>query len=159
MRSRVSEYLPELILIANAGAFAVLLAELLIMEHTDGIQRVAPATAAIGMGLCVVAVVLPARLRLAPAILLAALSLTGIIGFAQHMDERDDGFAGLFQSNEDDDDRDDNSGRGNRDDDRDRDDDDDDDDEEPPPLAPLGLSGTALLSAIAAFAGPGRGER
>ncbi len=146
MRDRVATYLPQLILLANAGAFAVLLAELLIMDHTDGIQRLAPLTAALGIALCTVAIFLPARARFVPAVLLVVLSGAGLIGFIRHMDEREDGFSGLFQSS---DDRDDNSGRGNSDD-RDRD---DDDDEEPPPLAPLGLSGTALLSAIAAFAG------
>lgn len=155
MRARVATYLPQLILLANAGAFAVLLAELLIMGHTDGIQRIAPATAAVGMALCVVAAVLPARLRFAPAGLLVALSVTGFIGFAQHMDEREDGLSGLFQSSDDDDDDEDNSGRGNSDD-RDEDRDDDDDDEDIPPLAPLGLSGTALLSAVAALAAPRR---
>ena len=155
MRARIATYLPQLILLANAGAFAVLLAELLILEHTDGIQRLAPATAAVGIALCLFAVFLPARLRLAPAVPLLALSVTGLIGFVQHLDEQEDGISGLFQANDDDDD-DDNSGRGNSDDD-DRDDD-DDDDEEPPPLAPLGLSGTALLSAIAALAAPVRRE-
>ncbi len=146
MRDRIATYLPQLILLANAGAFAVLLAELIILEHTDGIQRLAPATAAVGIALCVFAAVLPARLRVAPAAVLLALSVTGLIGFAQHLDEQEDGLGGIFQSDDDDDD--DNSGRGNRDD--------DDDDDEPPPLAPLGLSGTALLSAIAAMAAPRR---
>lgn len=156
MRQRVADFLPQIILAANAGAFAVLLAELIILEHWDGIQRLAPVTAAAGIVLCGAAIVLPARMRIVPGVLLFALSATGLVGFTQHMDERDGGFGSLFSSDDDDDD--DNSGRGNSRD-RDRDDDEDDDDAEPPPLAPLGLSGTALLSAIAALsAAPARRE-
>lgn len=155
MRQRVADFLPQIILAANAGAFAVLLAELIILEHWDGIQRVAPVTAAAGIVLCCAAIVIPARMRIVPGVLLLALSAAGLVGFTQHMDERDGGFGSLFSSDDDDDD---NSGRGNSRD-RDRDDADDDDDAEPPPLAPLGLSGTALLSAIAALsAAPTRRE-
>jgi hypothetical protein len=155
MRERIATHLPQLILLANAGAFAVLLAELLITDHTDGSQLIAPVAAAIGIALCGIAAVLPPRLRLAPAAFLVVLSISGVVGFYQHMDEWDGGLSGLFQSSDDDDDDDDdrNSGRGSGDE---EDEDDDDDDAETPPLAPLGISGTALLSALAAFAVPRR---
>lgn len=147
MRARIGDYLPQIILLANAVAFALLLAELLITEHTDGTQLVAPATAVAGILLCLVALAIPVRLRIVPAILLVALSVTGIIGFVQHMEGEEDEDSRAVQANSDDDD-----------DEADERDDDDDDEEDPPPLAPLGLSGTALLGAIAALAAPSRRE-
>lgn len=135
--------LPELVLLANAGAFAVLFAELLLMEHTDGIQLVAPAATASGAALCLVAVVLPGRSKWLVAALLSGLSTTGLVGFVQHMDER--GGLSLSALNEDADDDDDHSGPG-------RGGGDDDEDELPPPLAPLSVTGTALLGALAAAA-------
>lgn len=142
---RIAGHLPELVLLANAGAFSVLLLELLLLGHTDGIQRVAPVTAASGAFLCMFAVITPRRLRVAPAVFLLLLSGAGFVGFARHLDERDASLFSVSTVRGDDDDDGDNSGSGG--------DDDDDDDAEPPPLAPLGLTGTAGLSAIAAFAG------
>lgn len=147
MRVRIADYLPQVVLLANAVAFGLLLAELLITEHTDGIQIVAPATAFVGIVLCLVALALPSRLRTIPAVLLVALSVSGIIGFVQHMEGEEDEGSGAIQSRSDEDD--------DEADERDEDGEDDD----PPPLAPLGLSGTALLGAIAALATPSRRDR
>lgn len=138
-------------LLANAGAFAVLLAELIILEHADGIQLIAPSIAAAGMVLCLAVVLLRGRLALPIAVLFVVLSFGGVFGFFRHLDEREDGLSLLAVPVAEA--RDQAHPGGplaiNRDNDDDRDDDDDDD---PPPLAPLGLTGTAMLSALAAIA-------
>lgn len=150
-------YVVELVLMANAGAFAVLLAELLIIGHTDGIQLVAPVSASTGLVLSLIAIVLRGPARYATAAAFLILSGAGLIGVTRHYLEREDGLSvsalvatARAQSGSNDDN--DNSGRGS-----DGNDDDDDDDSEPPPLAPLALSGSAMLGALASLAGvPGR---
>jgi len=150
----IRRYLVELVLLANAGAFAVLLAELFILEHTDGFQLVAPVSAATGLVLSLVAIVVRGPARMAVAAAFVILAGSGLIGVTRHFSERDGGLSFALVSTAaaqpgSDDDDDDRSGRRGGDDD----DDDDDDDEDPPPLAPLALSGSAMLGALASLAG------
>jgi len=128
--------LPELVLLANAVAFVVVLAELLIMEHTDGLQRLAPAAAALGGAVCLLAVLVKGRPRYAFAAVLTVLALAGVWGFYLHMDAR----SGLTTSAL--------SPRGEERSDGSA-------ERRPAPFAPLSIAGAGLLSAIAAAAGAG----
>lgn len=147
MRQSLQRYLPELVLLASAGAFAVLLAELIILDHFEGVQNIAPAAATAGIVLCVLAVVLRGRGAVVVAALFALIALAGVIGVYRHLDEREGSLSlsivtTAFAHDGDDHDEDDDHDH----------DDDEDHDHEPPPLAPLGLSGSAMLSALAALA-------
>ena len=142
MRQTLQRYLPQLVLLASAGAFAVLLAELIILEHTEGVQRIAPAAATVGIVLCVLAVLLRGRGAAVFAALFAVIALAGVIGVYRHLDEREGSLSLTLVP----------TALAHDDDDEERDDDDDDHEHEPPPLAPLGLSGNAMLAALAALA-------
>jgi len=149
----IRRYLVELVLLANTAAFGMLLAELLILEHTDGIQLVAPVSAATGLVLSLVAIAVRGPARMAVAAAFVILAGSGLIGVTQHFSERDGGISfGLVSSAAAQSDRGNDDRSGQRDDD-----DDEDEDDDPPPLAPLALSGSAILCALASLAGvPGR---
>lgn len=151
----IRRYLVELVLLANTAAFGMLLAELLILEHTDGIQLVAPVSAATGLVLSLVALAVRGPARMAVAAAFVILAGSGLIGVTQHFSERDGGISfGLVSRAAAQSDRGDDDRSGQRDDD---DDDNEDEDDDPPPLAPLALSGSAILCALASLAGvPGR---
>lgn len=143
-------YLVELVLLANAVAFSVLLAELAILGHSDGIQRVAPVAASTGVVLSLAALFLRGPARYATAAAFVVLSAAGLIGVAQHLGE----------SGDDDDESEQAQVRSRADEDDDEEDgDEEDDDDDPPLLAPLALSGSAMLGVLASLAGvPGRDE-
>ncbi|HRX02478.1 MAG: hypothetical protein KDI07_09190 [Anaerolineae bacterium] len=73
------------------GGFAVLLAELLITNHTDGIQLVAVAASLIGMILAVIGLVASPKFRRVVAVLFLLLSVTGIIGVIEHNEGGEEG--------------------------------------------------------------------
>lgn len=139
--SFLRHHFPALVLLANAGAFAVLLAELAILDHFDGFQLVAPVAALTGLVACLLAVVLPSRLPLLMVVPLALVALAGLVGVYRHLDERDADLPLLTAP-----------AALAHDDGDDKDEDEDDDEHEPPPLAPLGLSGSAMLGVLAATA-------
>lgn len=139
-----------------AGGFAVLLGELVLYRHWDGSQRIGFVAA--GVGLAVVLLGLFARGRLRPllGLLLLVLSISGLIGVREHLEEGGGEAARLpaqpgvqlvaYQagpSNEEEEEEGEaREVRGER------------GESAPPPLAPLGLSGLALMGAVILLARP-----
>ena len=68
------------------GGFAMLLAELVITNHTEGIQLVAVAASLGGLVLAVVGLIASPKLWPVVAALFLLLSLTGIIGVVEHIE-------------------------------------------------------------------------
>lgn len=149
----VQRQFPRLVLVGLALGFAVLLAELLITNHTDGIQLIAPVSSAVGIALSLAALMLRRRGVLL-AVLFGLLTVTGLVGVFEHNEERFGGEASrpnttsvrqvsarfAAQGNDEDEANEAPSfrerGEGER----------------TPPLAPLSLSGLALLGALATLA-------
>ena len=138
MGTVLSRRFADLVLVGAAVGFLVILAELLLMEHWDGLQRLAPAAAAAGAAACLLAVIVHGRARYALAAFLGVLSLAGFYGFYLHMEERGGFSARAF---------DEGSPQGTP----------GPDGEQrrggPAPLAPLSVAGTALLGSLASAAG------
>lgn len=64
--------------------FAMLLVELVITNHTEGIQLVAVAASLVGLVLAGVGLIASPKLRPIVAVLFLLLSLTGVIGVIEH---------------------------------------------------------------------------
>ena len=77
-----------LIMLLLAGGFVVLLAELLLTDHTQGIQMVAVLASVAGILLGLAALFFKGTGRLAVAALFLALSITGIVGVWEHTEAR-----------------------------------------------------------------------
>ena len=75
-----------LMLVFTAGGFVFILAELLLERHWEGIQLVAPVSAGVGFVLALFA--LTRRGTLPVAVLFLALSATGLYGTLEHFEER-----------------------------------------------------------------------
>jgi hypothetical protein len=73
-----------LLMLMLAGGFAMLVAELLLTEHTDGIQLVAVAASVAGLLLTLAALFVRGRGAMMVAILLLLLSATGVLGAYEH---------------------------------------------------------------------------
>ena len=149
-------YLPEWTLLAVGLGFVVLLAELLMTGHTKGSQAIGVAAALLGVALAAAGLVGPGRARVWVGVLMLVLSVSGLVGMAEHAETRAEGasrraFAERFGPDE----REllqtfgtrggPEVGRAGREPLRRR-------RAEPPPLAPLSLSGLALIGAAATFA-------
>jgi len=124
---------PEVVLLWTAASFLVLFLELVITRHTEELQMVGTVAALIGAIATLLALGPPLLRRLA-VVVLALVALTGLVGTAAHWKEGSESSGD--HAYEYDDDRDEYE----------------DGEAKPPPLAPLGLSGTALLGILAAFA-------
>lgn len=139
------------------GGFTMLLVELLITDHVDGIQLVAVAASLAGLILAVVGLIASPKLRPIVAVLFLLLSLTGIIGVIEHTEARGEegeraarpalttsagGAAAAvslrFQGGDGDDDVPPASGFASRDGEQ----------SAPPPLAPLSLAGLSLMGTV-----------
>ena len=73
------------------GGFAMLLAELVITNHTDGIQLIAVVASLAGLVLAGVGLIASPKLRPIVAVLFLLLSLTGIVGVIEHQDAGGEG--------------------------------------------------------------------
>lgn len=82
----LSKHFITLILGFTAGGFVVLLAELLLEQHWEGVQLVGPIAA--GLGLVLTLVSLVGRRGLAVVVTFLVISLSGLFGTAQHFEER-----------------------------------------------------------------------
>ena len=143
----VQRHLTKLLLGMLAGGFAILLAELLLTAHVDGIQLVAVVASVTGLILTVAAMFVSGRAGITVAALLLVLSVTGLVGAYEHFEERSGeeaavpAYVASTPANQvinlraqDDDDR---PARGEE-----------GPEGAPPPLAPLSLSGLSLMAAI-----------
>ncbi len=149
LQTLVQRHVWSLLMLLIAGAFALLLVELIVTQHTDGIQLVAVGASAIGLILAGVSLLAPPSWRRALAVLFLALSLTGVIGVVEHQEARnkDRREAALVAPSGNTtiriaDSQQEGGGRGERfgppggg-------------ESGPPPLAPLSLAGTSLMAAV-----------
>lgn len=147
LTKKVRENLPSLVLIGVLAGFAVVLAELLLMEHNEGKQVVAIGASMLGLVAAGLALVASGSLR---GLMAAALLVVGTAGLAgtvmhvaearEHAQEAREHAAGEHR---------DRDGHGK---------DEDEEEHAPPPLAPLSVSGLGVLGALGAVARRGKNE-
>jgi len=143
-QSLIRSHLPELVLVGAGGGFAITFVELLVSDHGEGTQAIGLIAAGIGAALCLIGLLVRSRIILRTlAIGLLLLSISGPVGVFLHA-------GGEVEASEAPSAIEDGPALNG-----DEDDDDDDDDEGVPPLAPLGLSGLALLGAAGVLAREG----
>jgi len=125
---------PELVMLWIAGGFFALALELLITRHTEEVQLVGVAAALLGGAVAVLALFLRG-LRTLWLVGFAVVALAGLVGTGVHWSEagEEGGYAGGYY--EDDDEYEDDEGEEGA----------------PPPLAPLGLTGLAVLGAATLY--------
>jgi hypothetical protein len=120
----IQRHWAALLLWLLAGGFVMVLAELLLAAHTDGVQLVGVVASGVGLLLTLAALAVGRRARYTVAVLLLVLSVTGLLGTLQHFQARAENDDARSEQ------RDESKGV-------------------PPPLAPLSLSGLGLMAVIA----------
>lgn len=149
-----------ILLLLLAGGFAVVLGELVLYQHWDGTQLIGFSATVVGMLAVLAGIFVKGTLRTVIGLLLVVLSISGLIGAREHL-EAAKGEAmsprpalvqqstlagaqeiayrpgGLAQEEEDEAGEDREGGEGGE-----------SGEEVPPPLAPLSLSGLALMGAV-----------
>jgi len=120
---------PEIVLIWSAVSFFVLLLELLLTGHTEELQLVG-VIAALGGVLAALAGLGSPALRRAALVVLSLVALAGVAGTLVHLREGAEEKAEYAYEYDEDEAYEEGEGA-------------------PPPLAPLGLAGTALLAGLA----------
>jgi len=169
LQAMVRRNLITILLVLLLGGFVMLLAELLITNHVDGIQNVANVASIVGAAAILLGFFAKGMFRHLLVLLLLVLSLSGLLGAWEHLESREGGEAQApaalavrsdgYQTV--------SNGAGA---DAERTLQDDDEGEEareggegsereggegaPPPLAPLSLSGLALMGAVVLLAKP-----
>ena len=138
----IRAFLPDLILAGVAGGFALLLAEMLLTEHTEGLQGVAVWAAVAGIVLSVIGLVIRSRrAALLVSLALVLLSLTGPVGIYLHAggeaEARETPVLAKDRDPRDEGGEEGEEGEGGE------------EGKGPPPLSPLSLSGLALMGALA----------
>ena len=123
---------PEIVLLWSAASFFVLLLELLLTNHTEELQIVGVAAALAGT-VAALAGLGPSALRWAALVVLVFVALAGAAGTLVHWREGAEERAEYAYEYDEDEVYEEGEGA-------------------PPPLAPLGLSGTALLAGLAILA-------
>lgn len=167
LRTFLRRHLISLLLLSVAGGFLMLVAELILVNHTNGIQLVAVVASIAGVILALAGLVTRGTLRTIVAVLFVLLAVSGLVGTAEHLEGGEEGAEAvvpaqiesaaqpgaasnvsyspdtnvtqyrLNQEGEEERERGEREGAEGT----------------PPPLAPLSLSGLALLGALATFAG------
>lgn len=148
IRQMVQEKYYNIMMLLLAGGFAMLLAELLMLEHTDGIQLVAVIATFTGLILTLAALFVQGRAATIVVVALLTLSATGLFGAYEHLENREGESANIqrqaqpsnqmiayAQDNTDEAKEDDEAGP-------------------PPPLAPLSLAGLSLVAAATVLGAP-----
>ncbi len=133
MKAWVRHRFPELVALFVAVGFFLTGVELLLMDHTEGIQILAPLTAFAGALLVGLGLLLR---RWGFALALFLLAPLGLFGFWQHLEEGlEAGVPGTYRWVDEEGEAWEEDGKN-----------------APPPLAPLSLSGLALLGALGLYA-------
>lgn len=162
VQSWVQRRFYPVVMILLAAGFTLLLAELLLTHHTDGIQLVAVIASITGLVLSLAALFVQGSARLVVAGLMLVLSISGIVGTFEHL-EGDEGreaatelhqadmsqttyqAVSLHAQEEDEAGEANERGEGNEQGElgeRDQ------GEAAPPPLAPLSLSGLSVMAAV-----------
>jgi len=148
IRQMVQEKYYKIMMLLLAGGFAMLLAELLMLDHTDGIQLVAVFATVTGLILTLTAMFVQGRAATIVVVALLALSATGLFGAYEHLTNQEGERASIqlqpqlsnqlvayYQDNTDEATESDAAGA-------------------PPPLAPLSLAGLSLVAAATMVGAP-----
>lgn len=159
LQTFVSQRFRSILMLFSAGGFLMLLVELLLTHHTDGIQLVAVAATILGLGLSLLALGTKGRARLAVAMLFLLLSASGLIGAYEHYEESEGGEKSAFvqtakAADEESEATNEQQGEGakNQENGIPAENGAEGGEEVPPPLAPLSLSGLALLGTLTLLA-------
>lgn len=140
MRSWLRKRLLDLVVLFGLGGLFLTGVELLLMDHTEGIQLLAPLAAFLGALLAGLGMAFK-RWALALALALALLAPVGLFGFLQHLEESLEAGAPAVYRYVDAEEGWEERGAGK----------DGEGEKAPPPLAPLSLSGLALLAALGLY--------
>ncbi|GLV48885.1 hypothetical protein TJA_19880 [Thermus sp. LT1-2-5] len=139
IRGWIKGRFPDLVALLVAMGFFLTLLELLLLGHTEGIQLLAPMVAGLGVLLAALGLLSPS-LRMGAAVALLLLGGAGLLGLVEHMEEGLPGEALRPGTLVLVDEEGEYGGEGEQ------------TEASPPPLAPLSLSGLALLGALALYA-------
>ncbi len=165
LQAMVRRNLINILLVLLLGGFVMLLAELLITNHVDGIQNVANVASLVGAAAILLGFFAKGTFRHLLVLLLLVLSLSGLLGAWEHLESREGGEAQApaalalrpdgYQTistgagadvertlQQDDDEGEEAREGGDR----------EGGEGAPPPLAPLSLSGLALMGAVVLLA-------
>jgi hypothetical protein len=88
LQSTVRQYLTPILLLLLAGGYLVILGELFLYRHWDGVQLIGFAATVIGLVAVLLGLFAKGGLRIGLAILLAVVSISGLIGTYQHFESR-----------------------------------------------------------------------
>ncbi|BBL83373.1 hypothetical protein TthAA37_21860 (plasmid) [Thermus thermophilus] len=136
MRPWLRKRLPDLVALFALAGLSLTGVELLLMGHTEGVQLLAPLAAFLGAFLAGMGLALR-RWALAFALALVLLAPVGLFGLFQHLEEALEAGAPAVYRWVDEEGEGWEEGR--------------EGEETPPPLAPLSLSGLALLAALGLY--------
>ncbi len=146
LKSLVRRHLFTLLLLLLAGGFAVILGELVLYKHWEGTQLIGFTATIVGLVAVVAGLFAKATLRPILAILLLVLSFGGLLGVREHLESaaEEQGEAqhvpvGNQQISLTQEDEEGEGAKGEA-------------ETVPPPLAPLGVSGLALMGFVLLFA-------
>ena len=167
----VRSHLTNLILLSLAGGFLLLLAELLLAGHTEGVQLVGLGASVLGIVLALVGIAAKGRARNVLAALFLVLAISGLVGAFEHNEERFEegeeaaapivlsqsaGRAGLNRTIsyrlDGDEGEEDEAREGQEAREEGEAGEDEEGESNPPPLAPLSLSGLSILGVLALVA-------
>ncbi|SDF48907.1 hypothetical protein SAMN04488243_1666 [Thermus arciformis] len=137
MRPWLRKRLPDLVVLFGLGGLFLTGLELLLMDHTEGVQLLAPLAAFLGALLAGLGMAFK-RWALVLGLALALLAPVGLFGFLQHLEGglEAEAPAAYRWVDEEGEGWEEGAGEGEG---------------TPPPLAPLSLSGLALLAALGLY--------
>ncbi|HAJ35922.1 MAG TPA: hypothetical protein DCL15_09535 [Chloroflexi bacterium] len=164
----VRRQLVNILLLFLVGAFVMLLAELLLTNHVDGIQNVAVIASIVGAVAALAGLFVKGTLRHLVVLVMVVLSLSGLLGAWEHLESREGGEArapsvrmadavASYQSvayqagplqQEENEEQENGEREGGEREGGER----EGGEGAPPPLAPLSLSGLALMGAVVLMA-------
>lgn len=91
LQATVRRHLTPILLLLLAGGYLVILGELFLYQHWDGIQLIGFSATIIGLIAVLLGLIAKRGLRLGLAILLAITSLSGLIGAYEHFESNSEG--------------------------------------------------------------------
>lgn len=91
LQATVRRNLLPILLLLLAGGYLVVLIELFLYRHWDGVQLIGFAATAVGLLAVLLGLFAKGGLRIGLAVLLAIVSLSGLIGTYEHFESRSEG--------------------------------------------------------------------
>lgn len=90
LQGTIRQYLSPILLLLLAGGFLVILGELVLYKHWDGTQLIGFSATIIGLVAVLLGLFAKGGLRIALAVVLAVISLSGLIGTYEHYQSRNE---------------------------------------------------------------------